>query len=186
MAKPPQPGTLNPLALRGVDLASLIGRSPVTDEKGQKVHVTPAAISNWVSRDGCPRNPDGTYNAIHVLAWLAGQRARVPYRPNAESDDIEKEKLAVLRERKLTLRQNRLADAKTLVDREEVREEWMRRLHSFKSGLLTLARVLAREVVGQPGPVVQKAVDDRVNDVLRAYSEGWDGDGEIPTGEKKA
>ncbi|MGD0999484.1 MAG: hypothetical protein ABSA67_02190 [Candidatus Brocadiia bacterium] len=177
MAKAGASETLNPLAMSGVDLCSTLLKAGVK-------HLTPAAIGAWVQK-GCPRNPDKTYNVLKVLAWFVNERAEIPYRPSAETDEVEKEKLAVLRERKLTLRQNRLADAKQLVDREEVREEWMRRLHSFKSGLVTLARVLVREVVGQPAPVVQKAVDDRVNDVLRAYAEGWDGDGELPTGEKK-
>jgi len=180
MPKPSQPDQLNPLSLRGVDLANLIGRSPVTDEKGRKVHVTPAAISNWVSRGNCPRNPDGTYNAIHVLAWLAAEHSRVPYRPNAESDDIEKEKLAVLRERKLTLRQNRLERKGQLVEKEVIEEDQQRRIHALKGGLLTLERSLAREIVGLPRPQAEAIIKAKVHDLLEGYALGWDGEGDVP------
>jgi hypothetical protein len=166
---------MNPLALSGVDLANILSRTPYTK-------VTPAAIVRWVSL-GCPRNNDRTYSLVNVAAWLHSKYAERPRTASAESDEEKKESIGLKRERRLAVRQARLANAKKLVDREEVREEWMARLHALKSGLLTLSRVLVREVVGQPAPVVQKVVDDRVNDVLWAYAQGWDGEGDIPVGE---
>ena len=176
MAKSNPSGALNPLALSGVDLCTTLIRAGVEN-------LTPSAIGKWVQA-GCPRNPDKTFNTFRVLAWFVNERAKIPYKAHAESDQEKKESIGLKRERRLAVRQARLADAKKLVDREEVREEWMARLHALKSGLLTLSRVLVREVVGQPAPVVQKVVDDRVNDVLWAYAQGWDGEGDIPGGEQ--
>lgn len=31
--------------------------------------VTPQCVYGWSGRDGCPRNPDGTYHFIHVNDW---------------------------------------------------------------------------------------------------------------------
>ena len=176
MAKADTSGVLNAMALNSVDLCTTLAKAGVE-------HLTPSAIGKWVQA-GCPRNPDKTFNTFRVLAWFVNERAKIPYKAHAESDEEKKESIGLKRERRLAVRQARLADAKKLVDREEVREEWMARLHALKSGLLTLSRVLVREVVGQPAPVVQKVVDFRVNDILLAYAEGWDGEGDIPGEEK--
>ena len=148
MAKDNPSGALNPLALSGVDLCTMLIRAGVEN-------LTPSAIGKWVQL-GCPRNPDKTYNAMRVLAWHVNERAKIPHRPPAESDDVEKEKLAVLRERKLTLRQNRLASAQKLIDRDEVEEGRLRRIHALRSGLLMLSRSLAREIAGKTPAEVQK------------------------------
>ena len=175
MAKSNPSGALNPLSLSAVDLCGLLLKAGVKN-------LTPSAIGKWVHL-GCPRSNGKSFNLLEVLAWFVNERAKIPYKAHAESDEEKKESIGLKRERRLAVRQARLADAKKLVDREEVREEWMARLHALKSGLLTLSRVLVREVVGQPAPVVQKVVDDRVNDVLWAYAQGWDGEGDIPVGE---
>jgi hypothetical protein len=44
--------------------------------------------------------------------------------------------------------------------------------------------VLVKEVVGQPEPVVKARVEDRVNDTLRSFAEGWDG-GETQKGDAR-
>ena len=176
MTNVPQSDRLNPLALTGVDLASVLSRTPYTK-------VTPAAIVRWVQL-GCPRNNDKTYNLINVAAWLHSKYAERPRAASAETDEMEKAKLAQVRARTKAIDQARLAAEKKLIDREEVHEEWMGLLHAFKSGLTTLARVLVKEVVGQPEPVVKQRVEERVNDVLRSFAEGWDGEGDIPGEEK--
>jgi hypothetical protein len=175
MAKDNPSGALNPLALSGVDLCTMLIRAGVDN-------LTPSAIGKWVQL-GCPRNPDKTYNAMKVLAWHVNERAKIPHRPPAETDEMEKAKLEQVRERTKAIRQAREAEEKKLVSREETHEEWMRLLHGVKSGLTTLARVLVKEVVGQPEPVVKARVEDRVNDTLRSFADGWDGAGdETPKG----
>jgi len=174
MAKPSQPDQLNPLALRGVDLAILIGRSPVTDSKGQKVHLTPAAISNWVSRGNCPRNPDGTYNAIHVLAWLAAEHSRIPYRSTAKSDEMGKAKLEQMRERTKAIRQARLAEEKKLIDREDAKREMLEQIYLFKNSLLAWERSLGRDLLGlQDARAIEAKIKERTRDLLFALSDGW-------------
>jgi hypothetical protein len=183
MAKADLGGPLNVLALRGVDLANLINHSPVTDDKGQPFRTTPAAISNWATQSNCPRNRDGTYNAIHVMTWALKERAQTPYRPRGGLDEMEKAKLADKLEQTRARRQARLAAAKKLIDREDVVADWMLLLHSFRAGLTTLTRVLVKEVVGQPEAVVKAKLEERINDVLKSFAEGWDGAGDIPKGE---
>ena len=110
-------------------------------------------------------------------------RAKIPHRPPAETDEMEKAKLKQVIARTKAIDQARLAAEKKLVNREDIHEEWMRLLHGFKSGLTTLARVLVKEVVGQPEPVVKQRVEERVNDALRTFAEGADGAGdETPKG----
>jgi hypothetical protein len=172
MAKSNPSGALNPLSLSAVDLCGLLLKAGVKN-------LTPSAIGKWVHL-GCPRSNGKSFNLLEVLAWFVNERAKIPHRPPAESDDVEKEKLAVLRERKLTLRQNRLASAQKLIDRDEVEEGRLRRIHALRSGLLMLSRSLAREIAGKTPAEVQKITDEQVNALLEAYAEGWRGQGEIP------
>ena len=175
MAKADAPGVLNAMALNSVDLCTTLAKAGVE-------HLTPSAVRKWVEA-GCPRNPDKTFNAFRVLAWFVNERAKIPYKAHAETDEMEKAKLEQVRERTKAIRQAREAEEKKLVSREETHEEWMRLLHGVKSGLTTLARVLVKEVVGQPEPVVKARVEARVNDTLRSFADGWDGAGdETPKG----
>ena len=178
MAKAPQSEKLNPLALSGVQLANVISRSPVRDSTGRKVTVTPSALTHWVAA-GCPRNPDKTYNAIFVLAWLAGERALVPYKASAESNEEKKENVALKRERRLAVRQARLERQGQLIEREVIEEDQQRRIHAVKGGLLTLERSLAREIVGLPRPQAEAIIKGKVRDLLEGYASGWNGEGEI-------
>jgi hypothetical protein len=173
MAKVPQSDRLNPLALTGVDLASVLSRTPYTK-------VTPAAIVRWVQL-GCPRNNDKTYNLINVAAWLHSKYAETPRKASAESDQEKKESIGLKRERRLAVRQERLERKGQLIEKEEFEQECHRRNHMMKSGLLTLSRVLVREIAGRTTPEIQKIIDERVRELLMAYAEGWDGQGdEIP------
>ena len=175
MAKDNPSGPLNTLALSAVDLCTLMLRSGVK-------HLTPSAIGKWV-QVGCPRNRDGTYSLPDVAAWHINKNADKPHRPPAETDEMEKAKLADIRSRTKLRDQARLAAEKNLVNREDIHEEWMLLLHGVNIGLTTLARVLVKEVAGQPEPTVKQRVEERVNDVLRTFAEGWDGAGdETPKG----
>jgi len=100
MAKDNPSGPLNTLALSAVDLCTLLLRSGVK-------HLTPSAIGKWV-QDGCPRNPDKTFSLPAVLAWHVNDRAERPHRPPAETDAMEKAKLADLLEADAGRRQARL------------------------------------------------------------------------------
>ncbi len=168
-------GALNVLSLTAVDLCAMMLKCGVK-------HLTPSAVGKWVY-EGCPRNADKTFSLPNVTAWLINDRASVPHRPPAETDEMEKAKLEQVRERTKAIRQAREAEEKKLVSREETHEEWMRLLHGVKSGLTTLARVLVKEVIGQSEPVVKARVEARVNDTLRSFADGWDGAGdETPKG----
>ena len=82
MAKSNPSGALNPLALSGVNLCTMLIGAGVEN-------LTPLAIGKWVQL-GCPRSPDKTYNALKVLAWFVNERAKIPHRPPAETDEMEK------------------------------------------------------------------------------------------------
>jgi hypothetical protein len=167
------PEKLNPLALSRLDLASVLSRTGMAK-------LTPAAIGHWLDA-GCPRNADQSYNIVHVCAWLAGKYGQTPYRPSAETDEEKKESIGLKRERRLAVRQARLERKGQLIEKEEFERECHRRNHMMKSGLLTLSRVLAREIEGRSAPEIQKIIEDRVREILMAYAEGWDGQGdEIP------
>src|SRR5208283_2654836 len=157
MPTPQNPEKLNPLALSRLDLASILSRTGMAK-------LTPAAIGHWLDA-GCPRNSDKSYNIVHVCAWLAGKYGQTPYRPSAETDEMEKAKLADIRSRTKLRDQARLAAEKKLMDREEFEQDCHRRNHMMKSGLLTLSRVLVREIAGRTTPEIQKIIDERVREL---------------------
>ena len=177
MPTPQNPEKLNPLALSRMNLASVLSRTGITK-------LTPAAIGHWVNQ-GCPRNADKTFNIVHIAAWLHSKYAEIPYKASAATDEEKKERIALIRARRLATDQRRKIEAGKFINREEAHEQWMRQLYEVKSGLLTLSRVLTREVVGQPERIVKQRIEERVNDILWAYANGWDGEGEIPPHEQR-
>jgi hypothetical protein len=174
MAKDNPSGPLNTLDLSAVDLCKMMLRCGVK-------HLTPSAIGKWV-QEGCPRNQNKNYSMPDVLAWHINDRAERPHLPPAETDEMEKAKLKQVIARTKAIDQARLAAEKKLIDREDVVADWMLLLHSFRAGLTTLTRVLVKEVVGQPEAVVKTKLEERINDVLKSFAEGWDGAGDIPKG----
>ena len=172
MPTPQNPEKLNPLALSRLNLASVLSRTGMTK-------LTPAAIGHWVNQ-GCPRNADKTFNIVHIAAWLHSKYADIPYKASAATDEEKKERIALIRARRLATDQRRKIEAGKFVDREAIREEWLQRLHMIKSGLLALGRVLVSDLRGVPAEKVQAIVDARVRELLIAYAEGWDGQGAIP------
>ena len=165
MAKDNPSGPLNTLDLSAVDLCKMMLRCGVE-------HLTPSAIGKWV-QEGCPRNQNKNYSMPDVLAWHINERAKLPHRPPAETDEMAKAKLKRVLEQTKTIIQAREAEEKKLVSREQTHEEWMLLLHGVKIGLTTLARVLVKEVVGQPEAVVKAKVEERTNDTLKSFAEGW-------------
>ena len=68
-------------------------------------NVSPQALGRWASRDGCPRNPDKTYDAKAVLTWFldresgamtSGRSVALEQYRQARADQ-ERIKLAVMR-----------------------------------------------------------------------------------------
>ena len=178
----PQKHQIDTTKISGVDLVRLINARHLKDRNGDAVTLTPGALTHWV-KNRCPRNDDGkTYNEHDVLAWLVGERGLTAHKPAGEMDEFDKAKLADIKSKTRQRDQATAAAAQKLIDLQDVREDWNLLLHQFKSGLTTLARILVKEVVGQPEAVVKAKIDDRVNDVLKSFAEGWDGAGEPPKG----
>jgi hypothetical protein len=163
---------LNPTRLTRMQLADVLTRSGITK-------LTPNAINGWLGA-GCPRNSDRSYNVLHVCAWLAEKYGQTPYRPSATTDEAKKESIALQRERRLAVRQTRLMQKGLLVKKEEIEQEQQRRVHAVKSGLLSPEKSLAREIVGVPQAQAEAVIAERVQDLLNAYADGWNGQGEVP------
>lgn len=167
MAKDNTSGPLNVQRLTAVDLCALLLKSGVK-------HLTPSEIGKWVNI-GCPRNRDKTYSLPAVTAWLINDRAERPHRPPAETDEMEKAKLARMHAQ---TRRTELATAreqKEVISREEVDEDQSRKIHAVRSGMLTLVRVIGREIEGKSTREITTIINQRIVDLLEAYSSGWDG-----------
>jgi hypothetical protein len=163
---------LNPTRLSRMQLADVLTRSGITK-------LTPNAINGWLGA-GCPRNSDRSYNVLHVCAWLAEKYGQTPYRPSAETDNEKRERIALMRARRLAADQRRRIEAGKLIDKGEVVREQIRRVHAVKSGLLSLEKALAHEIVGVPQAQAEAIIAERVQDLLNAYADGWNGEREVP------
>jgi phage terminase Nu1 subunit (DNA packaging protein) len=139
------------------------------------------AIDRW-SKAGMPTEGHAKYDLAKIAQWRlssAGQKTLDSGQGGKTLDAERQERLAVLKERKLTLRQKRLVEARKLLPADEVREQCLRKTHAINTGLQALGRMLAPQLVNCADiHQIESTISQRVNALRLAYAEGWDGTGE--------
>lgn len=127
--------------------------------------VTPRTLNFW-QKKGCPKATRGWWNIREVMQWN-GQ--------NTSSDSLAARKLKAeveYREAKAT-QENKKVEIQEgfYFAKEDVIQEWSKRILEIKSGLLALKRKIAGEIVDPDmRNFVEGLVEVEVYDLLQQYS----------------
>jgi hypothetical protein len=140
--------------LRGVDLARIY-------------QVGESAISHWVSRDGCPRGADGTFNLSEVIKWRE-DRLRLEIDTVANAGGVELDRWRRMRADLVEIQLRRARGE--LLDRREVETGRVQRILVIKRAMLGLGRSIAPALTGMETREICAAIDDRIKQVVREFS----------------
>lgn len=133
--------------------------------------ITPQAVGLWHSKQGCPRNPDGTYNLAAVIAWREARiRAEADLEPGpgggAQSPELEGWRRA--RRKMAELELERISGS--LISLEEVERGRVERVIYLKRSMLALPRQVAPVLVGLEARQIQTLLKERLEDMIREYA----------------
>jgi hypothetical protein len=120
--------------------------------------VTPEAVCQW----DCPRNANGTYNAVAVVSWYVDRLKSEP----SDRDGLETDKLR-LQCAKLQIEIDE--SKKTTVTTQYHREFLAARAADLKDYLMGYAKMNLNEIANQPIEVCQKYWDKIIRNAMNTY-----------------
>lgn len=153
-------GFLQVSSVRGKDLARLAG-------------VTPGAVSKWYSRDGCPRNKDGTYRLADVVRWILESRKEEMTDPDKPPADPLRRKHYFDAKRKEMEYQ---IAKRELIPREEFRDMMAGRIIAVGHALDAAPDTLAPKCAGRTALEIRDEIRRYNNSIRDAFAEGLEGD----------
>lgn len=134
--------------------------------------VTMKTLADWVKK-GCPREKQGKYNLYKVYAWK-NQAVIINEDGEAQALSLEAQKLKAeieWKEKKAAQEAIKLAELEgKYFPKEEVEQEWAKRIIELKQGLLAWARTLPPELAGQDLRRIEKVLMDEVYELLETYA----------------
>jgi hypothetical protein len=132
-------------------------------------NVHPSTISRWVARDGCPRNPSGTFDLRKVVLWRLddGDLEPVP----CENEESQKWLIAFRRERALLAKIERKRAEGALWPVEEISEQWRSRVLVVTAGLTALGHRLAPILAGKSRVEIRKIIKAEVRELRNNYAQ---------------
>jgi hypothetical protein len=142
------------------DLARLTGRA-----LARIWGVSAQAVGLWHSRDGAPRNPDGSYSLSAVIAW------REKYL-KASNESAGKEasegrfKAAQAKLKELELKKA----VGQLIDRDEVERGRVSRVMAVRSELMKLGKALAGRLAQRSPVEVQTVLEEAAREIIENFA----------------
>jgi phage terminase Nu1 subunit (DNA packaging protein) len=95
--------------------------------------VHPSTVSRWVARDGCPRNPDGTFDLRKVFFWRIEENDLEP--APCENEEAQRWMTEFRRERALLAKIERRRSERELISKKDVATLWAKRLSNLAHSL---------------------------------------------------
>jgi phage terminase Nu1 subunit (DNA packaging protein) len=122
--------------------------------------VHPSTVSRWVARDGCPRNPDGTFDLRKVILWRLedGDLEAV----SCDNEEAQKWLTEFRRERALLAKIERKRVEGELMPTKKISQEWAKRIAIVTAALETLKNRLALTLVGKNKDEIRKILKEEV------------------------
>jgi hypothetical protein len=136
--------------------------------------VKPPTISSWVSAEGCPRNPDKTYNIRTVVSWYSDRiedsvRKKQSGLPQNVSEEGGEWLDKYRKEKALIARLDRLEREKELMPIEDVHLEWATRVSVVTHGLELLIDRLPPLIEGKTRIDIAKILKQEVYDFRKSF-----------------
>ena len=127
--------------------------------------VSTRTLSNWHQK-GCPKYDRGWWNPKKIMQW---------HHENNDEDNLAAQKLkAEVRYKEARAeREMRTLEVEEgeYLEKEEVKEEWVRRVIEIKNGLLSLSRKVAGQIPDQETrALVEGVIEDEVYDLLEQFA----------------
>lgn len=127
--------------------------------------VSPRTLSNWNDK-GCPKYERGWWDIKKVMNWVNKNHDKesLPAR-KLKAEAEYKEIQALLKQKELDIKEE------DYMRKEEVKEEWVRRVVEVKKGLMSLPQRIASEVTDpETRSVVEGVCEDEVRELLKQYA----------------
>lgn len=145
--------------INGVELGHVLGKDRRT-------------VTRW-TKEGMPRNRDGTYSAPACVRWWIDKEKDSAVGGSAMSGECDSPALERYR---LARAESSELDLKTkkgeLISRDEVIDQWVARMAEICAGMEYLAERLSASLPGKTGDEVRKIVADEVWMLRDTYSRG--------------
>ncbi len=128
-----------------------------------------STVSRWVSRDGCPRNPDGSYSLKDVITWFLDRNDLETEAVN-ESKESQKWLGEFRKERALMVRLERKEMEGGLISKKQSEEKWAQRMAAMFSGLDLFENRLPPVLVGKTERKIAEILGKAVWEMRSVYS----------------
>jgi hypothetical protein len=126
-----------------------------------------STISRWVNRDGCPRNPDGSYTLKKVIAWRIEQETLIPVA--RDSEEAQKWLAAFRKERAKLARLERLEKEGKYLSSEKIYKEWAARLTVLFGGFDNFVWRLSPLLEGKSKDEISQIMKDEIWLLRKAF-----------------
>jgi hypothetical protein len=132
-------------------------------------NVHPSTISRWVARDGCPRNPSGTFDLRKVILWRLddGDLESV----SCEDEQATKWLTEFRKERALLAQIERKRAEGRLWPVKEIERQWNGRILLVTAGLTALAYRLPPILAGKDRNEMRAIIKAEVRELRNNYAE---------------
>ena len=128
-----------------------------------------AAIDQW-AKAGMPAEGRSAYDLSKIAKWRVGRMSDT----NPADEAEKREKLALIKERRLTARQDRLAKGGKLLDAEEVHGRVMTMCTEVQSALLAIPMQVAPRLAGKGEAEIIQILDGDIRSALAAVADNWE------------
>lgn len=131
--------------------------------------VHPSTVSRWVARDGCPRNPDGTFDLRKVIMWRLEDSDLEAV--SCENEEAQRWLTQFRRERALLAQIERKKAEGLLWPLEKIQQQWNHRVLLVTSGLTALADRLPPVLAGKSRNEIRAIIREEVRELRNNYAE---------------
>jgi phage terminase Nu1 subunit (DNA packaging protein) len=137
---------------------------------GEFFGVTTDAVDKWVAK-GLPVEGRSRYDLSRIAQWYVSRKSQ---HDDADAAAVAKEKLGLLRERRLATRQERLARSGELVEAETAQARVMSMCADIRSAILELPGQIAPQLVGKSEGEMTAVLDTAVRGALNGLADKWE------------
>jgi hypothetical protein len=135
--------------------------------------VSPQAVGLWAARDGCPRNPDKSFDLAAVIQWREDRIREETEIDNAEPSPLLDELRRVRIERETF---NLQVARRDYLKAAEVGERWNRMARVFKNALIRMPRQLRMRLAGRDADEIEDTLSEYVSRTLNSLADGEEDD----------
>lgn len=127
--------------------------------------VSPRTLTNWNDK-GCPKHSRGWWDIKKVMIWINKNNddESLPAR-KLKAEAIYKELQAALKQKELDVKEG------DYIEKEEVKEEWVRRVIEVKKGLMALPQRIGSQVTDpETRSLIEGVCEDEIRELLGQYA----------------